>query len=146
MPCRLPATCPAGAACASAAGWSTAGAQRSPCRRRPPSGPIQRIGGATGWYYGDWLWRLRGFLDLLVGGVGVRRERRHPERLRVGDALDFWRVEAFEPARRLRLHAEMKVPGRAWLQFEVDGDEDRSTIRQTAVFDRRGSSVSPTGI
>ena len=72
--------------------------------------PIRRIGGETGWYYGNWLWRVRGFLDLLVGGVGVRRGRRDPEKIRVGDALDFWRVEKFEPNHLLRLHAEMKVP------------------------------------
>lgn len=100
--------------------------------------PIQRIGGKTGWYYGNWLWRLRGFLDLLVGGVGVRRGRRHPVDLRVGDALDFWRVEAFEPDHRLRLCAEMRVPGRAWLEFEVTSDQEQSEIRQTALFDPVG--------
>jgi uncharacterized protein YbjT (DUF2867 family) len=99
---------------------------------------IQRIGGDTGWYFGDWLWRLRGFLDLLVGGVGVRRGRRDPVSVRVGDALDFWRVQGFEPDRLLRLRAEMKVPGRAWLEFEVTGDEETSTIRQTAVWDPAG--------
>lgn len=100
--------------------------------------PIRRIGGDEGWYYGDWLWRLRGFLDLLVGGVGVRRGRRDPERMVPGDAIDFWRVEAFEEDRLLRLRAEMKLPGRAWLQFEVDGDATESTIRQTAIFDPVG--------
>lgn len=100
--------------------------------------PIRRIGGQTGWYYGDWLWSLRGFLDLLVGGVGVRRGRRDPENLHVGDPLDFWRVEAIEPARRLRLKAEMKLPGRAWLEFEVSPCEQGSTIRQTAIFDPLG--------
>jgi hypothetical protein len=100
--------------------------------------PIQRIGGKTGWYYGNWLWRLRGFLDLLVGGVGVRRGRRDPEQIRVGDTLDFWRVVAFEPDRLLRLQAEMKVPGRAWLEFEVTGEGRTSTIRQTAIFDPLG--------
>jgi uncharacterized protein YbjT (DUF2867 family) len=100
--------------------------------------PIRRIGGQTGWYYGDWLWTLRGFLDLLVGGVGVRRGRRDPERLHVGDALDFWRVEVYEPSRRLRLHAEMRLPGRAWLQFEVTPSDGGSTIRQTALFDPLG--------
>lgn len=100
--------------------------------------PIQRIGGQTGWYYGNWLWRVRGFLDLLVGGVGVRRGRRDPAAIRVGDTLDFWRVEAFEPDRLLRLQAEMKVPGRAWLEFEVTGDGDASFIRQTAIFDPVG--------
>lgn len=100
--------------------------------------PIRRIGGRTGWYFANWLWSLRGFLDLLVGGVGVRRGRRNPEQVRVGDALDFWRVELYEPPQRLRLKAEMKLPGRAWLEFEVTGDERRSTIRQTAVFDPVG--------
>jgi hypothetical protein len=101
-------------------------------------GPIQRIGGDTGWYYGNWLWRVRGFIDLLLGGVGVRRGRRHPENLRIGDALDFWRVEEFEPNRRLRLQAEMKTPGRAWLEFEVTGQGRSSLIRQTAIFDPIG--------
>lgn len=100
--------------------------------------PIRRIGGRTGWYYGNWLWSLRGFLDLICGGIGVRRGRRDPEVLRVGDTLDFWRVEVYEPLRRLRLQAEMKVPGRAWLEFEVTGDERQTTIRQTAIFDPVG--------
>jgi hypothetical protein len=100
--------------------------------------PIQRIGGRTGWYYGTWLWRLRGFLDRLVGGVGLRRGRRDPVDLRVGEALDFWRVEQFEPNRLLRLQAEMKLPGRAWLEFEVHGDQQKSIIRQTAIFDPVG--------
>jgi hypothetical protein len=81
---------------------------------------------------------LRGFLDLLAGGVGLRRGRRDPETLQVGDTLDFWRVEEFEADRRLRLVAEMKVPGRAWLEFEVTGDSAGSTIRQTSIFDPLG--------
>jgi uncharacterized protein YbjT (DUF2867 family) len=100
--------------------------------------PIRRIGGRTGWYSGGWLWSLRGFMDLLMGGVGVRRGRRDSENLRVGDAVDFWRVERYEPPHHLRLNAEMKLPGRAWLEFEVTGDEHRSTIRQTAIFDPIG--------
>lgn len=100
--------------------------------------PIQRIGGRTGWYWGDWLWSLRGFLDLLVGGVGIRRGRRDPEGIRVGDVIDFWRVEKFEPARHLRLAAEMKLPGRAWLEFEVGPQGNRSILRQTAVFEPHG--------
>ena len=102
--------------------------------------PIQAIGGATGWYKGAALWRLRGLLDVLVGGPGLRRGRRDPVRLEVGDTLDFWRVEAFEQDRLLRLHAEMRVPGRAWLQFEVSaGANGRgSTITQTAIFDPSG--------
>jgi uncharacterized protein YbjT (DUF2867 family) len=100
--------------------------------------PVRRIGGANGWYYGNALWQLRGFLDVLVGGVGLRRGRRDPEMPAVGSALDFWRVEAYEPDRLLRLRAEMRMPGRAWLQFEVEGDESGSTIRQTAIFDPVG--------
>jgi len=100
--------------------------------------PIQRIGGATGWYYGDRLWHVRGFLDLMLGGVGLRRGRRHPERLQTGDTVDFWRVESFEENRRLRLSAEMKLPGRAWLEFEVEARGSGSVIRQTAIFDPVG--------
>ncbi len=100
--------------------------------------PIRRIGGTVGWYYGDWLWHLRGFLDLLVGGVGTRRGRRDPEHVLPGDPLDFWRVEAVEPDHLLRLQAEMKVPGRAWLEFEVTEDATGSVIRQTAIFDPVG--------
>lgn len=100
--------------------------------------PILRIGGTTGWYYGNWLWQLRGWLDTLVGGVGLRRGRLHPDSLQVGDTVDFWRVEAMEPGRRLRLAAEMKLPGRAWLEFEVTGDATGSVIRQTATFDPKG--------
>ncbi len=101
-------------------------------------GPIRRIGGRTGWYFGNWLWSVRGFMDLLIGGVGVRRGRRDPEQLRVGDSLDFWRVEVYDRPQRLRLRAEMKIPGRAWLEFEVVSMEHGSTIRQTAIFDPRG--------
>jgi hypothetical protein len=100
--------------------------------------PIRRIGGSTGWYYGDWLWRLRGWLDLLVGGAGMRRGRRDPERLETGDTVDCWRVEAHEPGRKLRLTAEMKLPGRAWLEFEVTPEGSGSVIRQTALFDPIG--------
>jgi hypothetical protein len=100
--------------------------------------PIRRIGGRSGWYFGDWLWRIRGLLDLLAGGVGMRRGRRDPEWLRPGEALDCWRVEAFEPDHLLRLVAEMKLPGRAWLEFEVEAEESGSSIRQTAIFDPAG--------
>ena len=100
--------------------------------------PIQRIGGTEGWYACNWLWELRGFLDLLVGGVGVRRGRTHPVNIGVGDALDFWRVEAFEQDRRLLLRAEMKLPGKAWLEFLVEDSEEGSMIRQTASFDPAG--------
>jgi len=100
--------------------------------------PIRQIGGETGWYYGNWLWKIRGFLDLLVGGVGVRRGRRHPDQIRVGDTIDFWRVEQFEDNKTLRLAAEMKVPGRAWLEFEVIETPTGCTVRQTAMFDPVG--------
>ena len=100
--------------------------------------PIQRIGGPTGWYAANWFWRLRGLLDTVRGGVGLRRGRRDPFDLRTGDTIDFWRVERFEPGRLLRLAAEMKIPGRLWLQFEVDPGEHRSLVRQTTVFDPAG--------
>lgn len=100
--------------------------------------PIQRIGGDAGWYAWNWLWRLRGFLDLLAGGVGTRRGRPAPDVLRVGDTLDFWRVEAVEAGHLLRLSAEMKLPGRAWLEFEVTADGSGARIRQTASFDPVG--------
>lgn len=103
--------------------------------------PIRRIGGRNGWYYAAWLWKLRGFLDRLVGGAGLRRGRRHPDELREGDVLDFWRVERFEADRQLRLAAEMKLPGRAWLQFDVEPAAQGGTlIRQTALFDPKGLS------
>ncbi|MCK6459052.1 MAG: SDR family oxidoreductase, partial [Planctomycetes bacterium] len=102
--------------------------------------PIRRIGGRNGWYYGAWMWKLRGFLDRLAGGAGLRRGRRHPEELRDGDVLDFWRVERVEDARLLRLAAEMRLPGRAWLQFEVEAVPGGSRITQTALFDPRGLS------
>jgi len=100
--------------------------------------PIRRIGGTRGWYYANWLWQLRGLLDRLAGGVGLRRGRRDPDFLRAGDTVDFWRVEALDPDRRLRLAAEMKLPGRAWLEFEVTRDATGSVIRQTATFDAKG--------
>jgi hypothetical protein len=99
--------------------------------------PVARIGGTSGWYYANALWRLRGLVDLAAGGIGIRRGRRHPEQLLPGDSLDFWRVEAVEPNRLLRLHAEMRLPGRAWLQFEVTGDGP-VMLRQTAIFDPVG--------
>jgi len=107
--------------------------------------PIRQIGGTNGWYFAGALWWLRGFLDLLVGGVGMRRGRRNADTLTVGETLDFWRVEGFEPDRRLSLVAEMKVPGRAWLQFEVEPigtqpDSRQSRIHQTAIFDPAGLS------
>jgi uncharacterized protein YbjT (DUF2867 family) len=100
--------------------------------------PIRRIGGVTGWYYANWLWQTRGWIDLVVGGVGLRRGRRDDEQLRAGDVVDCWRVESIEPDRRLRLSAEMMLPGRAWLEFEVEPHGEGSKIRQTAIFDPVG--------
>lgn len=102
--------------------------------------PIREIGGRRGWYSADWLWNLRAAIDLLLGGVGKRRGRRHPSELRVGDFLDWWRVEGFEEDRLLLLSAEMKLPGRAWLQFEVVPVDEGSIIRQTAMFDPLGGA------
>jgi uncharacterized protein YbjT (DUF2867 family) len=101
--------------------------------------PIRRIGGQTGWYAGNWFWRARGLLDTLSGGVGLRRGRRDAVDLRVGDTIDFWRVESLDPGCRLRLAAEMRIPGRLWLQFEIDADDDGGVrVRQTTVFDPAG--------
>lgn len=98
------------------------------------------LGGVRGWPL-HWLWRIRGWMDQMVGGVGLRRGRRDPETLRAGDALDFWRVEEIEPGKRLLLRAEMKVPGEAWLRFETtEADEQHAITRitQTAFFAPRG--------
>jgi hypothetical protein len=93
---------------------------------------IWRIGGKTGWYYGTWLWEIRGILDQLVGGVGMRRGRRSDSELNTGDALDFWRVMiADKEGKRLLLYAEMKLPGEAWLEFQIDKN---NTLTQTATF------------
>jgi hypothetical protein len=100
--------------------------------------PIRRIGGRTGWYFGNWLWRIRGLVDLMTGGVGMRRGRPDPEYPRQGSTLDFWRVEVYQPGRRLRLAAEMRVPGRAWLEFRAEPDGDSTVIRQIAYFEPRG--------
>ncbi|MBM3450176.1 MAG: SDR family oxidoreductase [Armatimonadetes bacterium] len=99
---------------------------------------VERLGGATGWYCADWLWTLRGWLDLLLGGVGMRRGRRDPRHVQTGDTVDCWRVEVVEPGKRLRLASEMKLPGRAWLEFEVEAHGSESRLRQTATFDPLG--------
>jgi uncharacterized protein YbjT (DUF2867 family) len=100
---------------------------------------IQSLGGSEGWLFIDWAWRMRGFLDRMSGGVGLQRGRRIPTELRVGDALDFWRVEAIIPDRLLRLRAEMKVPGQAWLEFEIEPvDEYSTSITQIAFFAPKG--------
>jgi uncharacterized protein YbjT (DUF2867 family) len=97
------------------------------------------LGGERGWLYLNWTWQVRGWMDKLIGGVGLRRGRRHPDDIRVGEALDFWRVEAVEPDRLIRLRAEMKVPGKAWLEFQSVPQTDGTTLlTQTAYFAPRG--------
>lgn len=97
------------------------------------------LGGKQGWLYMDWTWQIRGTVDRLFGGVGMRRGRRDPDSLRAGDSLDFWRVERVEPGKLIRLRAEMLVPGRAWLQFEARPVENgRTQLLQTAFFDPKG--------
>jgi uncharacterized protein YbjT (DUF2867 family) len=96
---------------------------------------IWAIGGQRGWYYGNWLWKLRGYLDKLFGGVGLRRGRTHPTDINPGDALDFWRVlMADREEGRLLLYAEMKLPGDAWLEFRLDKQGDKTWLRQEATF------------
>ncbi|MEL7209156.1 MAG: DUF2867 domain-containing protein, partial [Actinomycetota bacterium] len=99
---------------------------------------VQGIGGDRGWYVANWLWWLRGVVDKAVGGVGLRRGRRNPDEVRVGDALDFWRVEAHDRPELLRLRAEMKLPGEAWLEWRVEPDGAGSRLRQRALFHPRG--------
>jgi uncharacterized protein YbjT (DUF2867 family) len=102
--------------------------------------PVRRIGGTSGWYFGSLLWTIRGWIDRLLGGAGMSGGRRSADDCRVGDRIDGWTVEAFEPDRRLRLAANLKMPGRGWLEFEVlPLDQGRAAeIRQTATFDPRG--------
>ncbi len=97
-----------------------------------------RIGGDVGYYTLNWLWSLRGFVDSLLAGVGLSRGRRHPEEVRLGESVDFWRVAAMEPGRMLQLYAEMKLPGHAWLVFETWAVPDGAELRQTAHFAPKG--------
>ena len=97
-----------------------------------------RIGGQVGYYTMNWAWSLRGFLDALVGGVGLRRGRRHPEEIYPGEALDFWRVVDVVPGESLQLYAQMKLPGEAWLSFETQSTPNGAIFRQTALFVPRG--------
>ena len=100
---------------------------------------FSRLGGARGWLFMDWAWQIRGLVDRLCGGVGMRRGRRDPEAVRAGDPLDFWRVEMVEPGRLIRLRAEMLVPGRAWLEFKLLPQPDGQTLlTQTAFFEPKG--------
>jgi uncharacterized protein YndB with AHSA1/START domain len=96
------------------------------------------LGGQTGWRYADRLWAARGLLDRLVGGPGLRRGRRDPHALRVGDALDFWRVERVEPPRLIVLRAEMRLPGRAWLEVEVEPEGSGSRLTMSGIFEPKG--------
>lgn len=100
---------------------------------------VTRIGGSAGYYTQDWAWRIRGVLDTLVGGVGLRRGRRHPEEVRLGETIDFWRVSAVTPGTLLQLSAEMRLPGEAWLEWRVEpGDQGHTLLHQTAYFRPRG--------
>jgi uncharacterized protein YndB with AHSA1/START domain len=99
---------------------------------------VLRIGGGHGWYAADWLWRLRGLVDRLVGGPGLRRGRRAAERIGFGEVLDFWRVTGVEEGRRLALRAEMKLPGEALLEFAVAPEGSGTRLTQTARFLPRG--------
>ncbi|MER5390329.1 SDR family oxidoreductase [Saccharopolyspora sp. NPDC002686] len=99
---------------------------------------VEGIGGRNGWYSFPLAWAVRGWIDRLLGGVGLRRGRRDQERLRTGDALDWWRVEELAEGRFLRLRAEMKVPGRAWLELSVEPAQGGTRYRQRAVFIPRG--------
>ena len=96
------------------------------------------IGGERGWLYMDWSWGMRGWLDKAVGGVGLRRGRRHPDEIRAGESLDFWRVEEVEPGRMMLLRAEMKLPGKAWLQFESEPKDGKTLLTVTAYFAPHG--------
>ena len=100
--------------------------------------PIKNIGGEKGWYAWNLLWQLRGLIDLLLGGVGMRRGRSNKDKLIAGEIIDFWRIEKVVPNNFLSLSAEMKLPGRAWLEFEVIGNGSSSTIKQTAIFEPIG--------
>jgi uncharacterized protein YbjT (DUF2867 family) len=99
---------------------------------------VTGIGGERGWYVAELLWSIRGSIDVLLGGVGMRRGRRHPDDLRIGDALDFWRVEALEPPHLLRLRAEMLTPGDAWLEWRIEPEGSGAVLRQKALFHPRG--------
>lgn len=103
-----------------------------------PFGEVCALSGGRGWPLGTWLWALHGWLDRMVGGVGMRRGRRHPTDLRVDDVVDFWRVETLEPGRLLRLRAEIRVPGDAWLEWSITPEPDGVLFVQRAVFRPRG--------
>jgi hypothetical protein len=96
---------------------------------------IQKLGGETGWYHANWLWKLRGLLDRIIGGVGMRRRRRYPIDTRIGDPTDFWRAENYQIGEIIKLRAERKLPGLAWLEFEIkEAEHNRMSFKQTATF------------
>jgi uncharacterized protein YbjT (DUF2867 family) len=99
---------------------------------------FSRIGGSVGYYTYNWAWRIRGLLDTFVGGVGLRRGRRHPEDVRLHDTVDFWRVSSVKQGEHLQMSAEMKVPGEAWLEWRIAPGNDKNTLTQTAYFRPRG--------
>ena len=99
---------------------------------------IEGIGGEHGWFGADFLWFMRGLIDRIFGGVGLRRGRRDQDLLRVGESLDFWRVEELERGRRLKLYAEMILPGKAWLEFSIEEKNGKTLITQEATFSPRG--------
>ena len=109
-----------------------------PITQKNPFKAVEKIGGETGWYYLNGLWKLRGYIDLLVGGIGLRRGRRDQNTLIEGDILDWWRVERFQTGKKLVLKAEMKLPGRAWLEFELITLNKDRYIQQTVIFDPLG--------
>lgn len=112
--------------------------KRANCSSEKVFNVIKRIGGEAGWPNGQFLWEIRGWIDRLLGGVGLRRGRRSPTELEVGEALDFWRVEAVEKNKLIRLRAEMKVPGRAWLEFEIQDAPGGCLAIQRAIFEPKG--------
>lgn len=115
--------------------------ERTATTTAPPAAvfwAFSRLGGEVGYYSSDWAWGLRGMVDSIMGGVGLRRGRRHPEDLRLGEAVDFWRVSSIDPDHSLQLHAETKLPGEAWLEFEVEATPSGSKLRQKASFYPRG--------
>src|SRR5690606_32915204 len=125
--------------------WSGGTVYRDERTRRTTADPetlwqtIEAIGGEQGWYSFPLAWSVRGWIDQAVGGVGLRRGRRDPKRLHVGEALDWWRVERLERPRLLRLRAEMILPGRAWLELAVETDDDGTTVyRQRALYEPHG--------
>ena len=109
-----------------------------PASREAVFRALSSLGGDRGWLVWNWAWRLRGFLDKILGGPGLRRGRRDPSELLPGDAVDFWRVEEVDPPCLLRLRAEMKVPGRAWLQWETREEKGQTRLIQTALFEPKG--------